>query len=223
MENLFWENVLKYYYEFHNKVKVNSIEDIYETSFMYNDSIKIGRKVIANQELMRNDVFLIKHLLQEDNFLSYDSFILKYNVNIDYLSFFSIVQSIKKVFKLDEYGKTNIKLKYQPPLEIIMKRKSGASDIYKVFLNFTAQYTGFNKWHQLTDISHDEWLSSFAFLKFTTKDTKLRWLQYRILHNILTTNRSVAKYDDSQDHLCTFCHKYSETILISKIKSRYFS
>ena len=212
-ENLFWENVLNYYYEFHNKVKVNSIEDIYETSFMYNDSIKIGRKVIANQELMRNGVFLIKHLLQDDNFLNYDSFILKYNVNIDYLTFYSIVQSIKKVFKLEEYEKTNIKLKYQPPLETIMKKKSGASDIYKVFLSFTVQYTGFNKWHQLTDISHDEWLSSFACLKFTTKDTKLRWLQYRILHHILTTNRSVAKYDESQDHLCTFCHKYSETIL----------
>ena len=93
-----------------------------------------------------------------------------------------------------------------------MKKKSGASDIYKVFLSFHVQYTGFNKWHQLTDISHEEWLSSFSIMKFTTKDTKLRWLQYRILHHILTTNRSVAKYDESQDHRCTFCNKYSETI-----------
>ena len=47
---------------------------------------------------------------------------------------------------------------------------------------------------------------------FFKRDTKLRWFQFRILHQILTTNRSVSKYNVNQSHLCTFCNCKSETI-----------
>ena len=50
-------------------------------------------------------------------------------------------------------------------------------------------------------------------LKFSAQDMKLRWLQFRILHHILTTNRSVAKFNKNQDHRCTFCGAHSETII----------
>ena len=53
---------------------------------------------------------------------------------------------------------------------------------------------------------------TFTQMKYTTKDSKLHWLQYRINHHILTTNRSVSKYDKNQSELCTFCNRYSETI-----------
>ena len=58
-----------------------------------------------------------------------------------------------------------------------------------------------------------EWENSFKFLKYTTSDAKLRWLQFRILHYILTTNRSVSKYNTNQDSRCTFCNAHSETII----------
>ena len=53
---------------------------------------------------------------------------------------------------------------------------------------------------------------SFRTLKQTTKDNKLIWLQFRITHNILTTNRSVSKFNHQQCHLCQFCSSHSETI-----------
>ena len=55
-------------------------------------------------------------------------------------------------------------------------------------------------------------MNSFRFLKRTTNDTKLRWLQFRIIHHILTTNRSVSKFKENQSHLCQFCNQHSETI-----------
>ena len=93
-----------------------------------------------------------------------------------------------------------------------MKKKSGTSDIYQLFIDSIVQFKGWNKWNQQIDINLDEWLNCFIFLKYTTRDTKLRWLQYRILHHILTTNRSVAKFNENQSHLCTFCNDHSETI-----------
>ena len=50
-------------------------------------------------------------------------------------------------------------------------------------------------------------------LNIMISDTKLRWLQYRILHYIITTNRSVSKFLTGQDSNCTFCGAYSETII----------
>ena len=60
--------------------------------------------------------------------------------------------------------------------------------------------------------------------KHCTEDTKLRWLQFRVLHNILTTNRSVAKFRPEQKTLCQFCKSHSEIIhhllwLCNKVKN----
>ena len=49
-------------------------------------------------------------------------------------------------------------------------------------------------------------------LKQTTNDKKLHWLQFRLLHNILTTNKSVSKFKPNQTDLCEFCKKKSESI-----------
>ena len=104
-------------------------------------------------------------------------------------------------------------LKFQPPLNVILKQKKGASEIYKIFIDFSTDCKGKEKSILLTGINGEEWLTSFTILKFSTHDTKLRWLQFRILHLILTTNRSVAKFKENQTDLCTFCNHKSETIL----------
>ena len=54
-----------------------------------------------------------------------------------------------------------------------------------------------------------------VFLKFkaTTTDPRLIWLQYRIIHNILTTNKSVSKFKHDQSEKCSFCGIQSESII----------
>ena len=79
-------------------------------------------------------------------------------------------------------------------------------------LDRKSNITGFEKWKMKLGISEFDWLESFRTLKFSCKDTKLYWFQFRINHNILTTNRSVSKYDRDQCDLCSFCKNSSETI-----------
>ena len=74
------------------------------------------------------------------------------------------------------------------------------------------QNKGFEKWINCTQITLKQWKHCFKRLKLATTDTKLRWLQFRILHQILTTNRSVSKFNKEQSHLCEFCQCHSETI-----------
>ena len=52
----------------------------------------------------------------------------------------------------------------------------------------------------------------FSHLPKITKDNRLIWFQYRILHNNLTTNRTVAKFKIDQTEYCSFCDKHPEYI-----------
>ena len=61
-------------------------------------------------------------------------------------------------------------------------------------------------------------LSDFSYLlPFSNNSrnitsTKLRWFQYRINHNILTTNKTAFKMKILHDPMCTFCNSDEETI-----------
>ena len=80
------------------------------------------------------------------------------------------------------------------------------------FISEKCVITGQQKWNKNIGISAKDWLKSFHFLKITTSDTKLHWFQIRILHNILTTNRTVSKFMLNQTDMCEFCGSHSETI-----------
>ena len=114
------------------------------------------------------------------------------------------------MLKLEESVK---KFLHPPILTIILNNTKGASKIYQAMLvNNNNVNKGFLKWQEIMDLSREEWQNSFSTLKTTTRDTKLRWFQFRIIHNILTTNRSVSKFNKQQCHLCEFCKSHSETI-----------
>ena len=152
--------------------------------------------------------------MEDREFLSFGQFTAKYNLNIDFITYHAIISSIKKYTCFKNLEETGIELKSQPAIDIIIKTKKGASLIYKKFIDdCTIDSKGKGKWASVTDISNEDWHNAFSFLKWTTKDTKLRWLQYRILHSILTTNRSVSKFKENQSDLCSFCNRDSETII----------
>ena len=67
------------------------------------------------------------------------------------------------------------------------------------------------KWEILKD--NPEWKQKFLKLKATTTDPRLIWLQYKIINNILTTNKSVSKFKQDQSQKCSFCDIQSESIV----------
>ena len=212
MTNHFWCNILSIFNNFYLKLDITCLEELGETSFLYNDKIKIGNSIIRNKTLEQNGIFLIKHLMEDNNFLTHDEFVNKFDININFLSYTSIIKAIKKGFDIDALESLDKTLKYQPSVNIIMKSKKGASEIYQHFISNSSMCKGKEKWISNLCITSEDWDNAFFKLKYSTKDTKLRWLQFRILHNILTTNRSVSKFKVEQTDLCSFCNSHSETI-----------
>ena len=212
VKNIFWRDILSYFYEFYGKFELSTIEDLKASSFLFNKQFKVGGMVISSKILIENNIFFISQLMNEESFMTFEQFTQKYNIQMNFLTYYSIIQSIQKASKIDTLEETGELIKYQRPINVILKSKKGSSDIYTAFLSSTNKSKGKDKWKLLCNIDEDEWIGCFSFLKYSIKDTKLRWLQFRILHYILTTNRSVSKYKENQTELCTFCNEHSETI-----------
>ena len=69
-----------------------------------------------------------------------------------------------------------------------------------------------HKWESLLNKTLD-WEQIYLKPFLTTKDTKLRWFQYRISHKILTTNSFLYKIKLRSNDLCTFCLLEPESIV----------
>ena len=211
--NPFWSDVLKYLYDFITKYQISCFEELYSLSFHYNSNFKIGKNVIDSAILRRHGIYFIYQLMKDSTFLSCEEFNQEYGLQMDFLTYHSIIKCIKvNVDSFSELEESKKTLKRQPAYSLILKDKKGASSIYQNILTSNFDCKGKTKWIQQTGILEEDWFGSFALLKKTTSDTKLRWLQFRVLHSILTTNRSVSKYKNEQSDLCHFCNIASESI-----------
>ena len=209
----FWSNIIQYYYIFQKQLKLCSKEEVEATRFLYNSNIKIGKKVIKNKKLITSNIFTISQLRYDNRFLTLQEVNMKLFQPLNFLEYNSIIGTIKKYINKYSNLKPFKEVIFAPALNSIMSKEKGSSNIYQKLIASEKNITGFERWCKKTNISKEAWLSSFQFLKRTTSDTKLRWLQYRILHYIITTNRSVSKFIPGQNSNCTFCGAHSETII----------
>ena len=155
---------------------------------------------------------MVSQLMRNGTVLSYNEFKEAYpQIQINFLTYNGLIRSIIQYKnKLNLEGRTK-KLTMQPHLWTILSQKRGTKYIYRNVIEAAPVIKGIEKWKTRfeTDIKQD---TLFKMLKKATSDTKLLWLQMRILHNILTTNKSVARYKDEQSETCTFCKLYPESI-----------
>ena len=97
----------------------------------------------------------------------------------------------------------------------MMFDKKNKFSVYNKFINvlqYKQKYK--DKWNTTLNVnlSDQEW-KMINILPFRiTKDTSLRWLQYRIIHRCIATNDMLSKFNLVESSLCTFCSEHTETI-----------
>lgn len=97
-------------------------------------------------------------------------------------------------------------------LKIVLKSQKGSKDMYNI-LNHNNQI-GLRceeKWDQLLNKNYS-WKAIHSQMKYSTKNSKLQWLQYRIIHRILGTNQFLHKIGIKESDKCDFCGEETETI-----------
>ena len=214
--NRFWRDFLNAFTEFSLKRKPVDLNEFVKCSFLYNTNIKIGGETIRTNYFIPHNVVRIQQLENNGRFMNFREFTINNpNLPINYVTYTGIIQAIKrykiKSLHSEEVNQQKNESNLQPHIQTIVSKKKGTEHIYKYLIHQTTKIKGIQTWEQRLNINIQQKVV-FEKLKYTTLDTKLRWLQYRILHNILTTNKSVAKYNPRQEERCSFCHLYPETI-----------
>ena len=98
-------------------------------------------------------------------------------------------------------------------IKVICCSKTGCRPIYDVLNLNDFHLKSQNKW--ITGLNlQDNFGRKFVFdLSFyLTKDSKLQWFQFKIVHRIIGTNHLLSKMGLNENDYCSFCNQSPETI-----------
>lgn len=211
-QNPFWRETLRTFHKFAKTIAPKTNTEFLACSFLHNDNIKVGDAPIQINQFIIYDICLISQLYHNNEPLTYLNFKDAFpNIRIDHVTFAGIIRAIKQ-YKTKLILENSIKMvNDQPHISVLTAKSRGAKHIYQVMLPKCPDIKGLKTWENRLNIDIEQ-VKVFTTIKRATVDAKLRWFQFRILHNILTTNKSVAKYNREQEEHCTFCKRYPESI-----------
>ena len=209
--NIFWRQVFSDLCDFRQICR----ENILLTPIWCNKQIVIGNKDIFIERWFKKGMTFIDDFLDEDNhILSLENLNLKFNIAMPFVTYLSIVRQIRLII-----GRENLDRLCRPIipqyLNIIMADLKGCRNIYKCFNACpNDKFKHECKWENVLNLNVDrKWWQKHYNIPFTvTNDTKLQWLQFRIIHRIIATNSYLFNIKYVESDVCTFCHYEKETI-----------
>ena len=215
----FYHQVLTAWKElsYHKAMDYNEIINEY---IIYNESIKIDKKVI-DEKYINNDIMLnlkIIDILDDDlNFKPLLDLNKDMNTTITQMKYNSLRSAIpadwKKMIK-DTSKKTNVcktRLNNEPFIKIYksLKPLSKCTNklIYnKLLCNQTKPPTAIEKWiNMFPFLETEDWTPIFKRAFDITKEPYLQSFQYKILNRILNTNENLHKWKILNSSECKFC------------------
>jgi hypothetical protein len=186
----------------------------------YNTIIKVDKKSLFIKQWYERGVKIIDDFLDEKGcFLSKENFAKKYNIeSICCMKYNSVISAISTFMKGLNFSKEHCVKMYRPfsPLYfgIILQAKKTSQYIYR-FINISNNVPkSFEKWKSLHLYKELHFTVQDVFKNcfMVSKDSKVQWLQYRILHRILPVNYYLKKIKIVDSDVCTFCNSERETI-----------
>ena len=209
----FWTEVLqswsRVHYNFEDNVNLKSEHP--QNFIWYNSDIKIHNKSIYYKQWHEKGIQYVKDLLDENgNFLDYNQFKTKYNLNVNFLKYYGLITKISSLINRDGREINN-----DVALNKLLFVKSASKHYYKTLLaslNKHKERNCFRRWERATETSDLNWEMIFNRIYCTTIDTKIRNFQFKLIHNILPDNRVLQKMGIIDSDLCNFCNDHRDSI-----------
>ena len=205
-----WKNITETKFEKHTL-------DILYTPLWFNN--KIGQPALYYPKWYKKGILFVGDLLDtKGNFCTFNE--LKKNFKLDSVNILEYYK-IKKFVQtfINKCGCSNLAKPIGPGrsahLNILLKSKSGASDMYKVLNKTDFQPKMKLKWSiELgQDIEESKWRQIFKVCFKFKSDASLTWFQYRILFRIIGVRKYLKLTKIEEFSTCRLCTNNEETIL----------
>ena len=214
--NPFWKNV--FLIHVYSKLQTKTIHNVACQPLWKNNFIQVDNACLFYKSWYKKGLIVINYLLENDGtYLSFNSFMVKYNVKANFLQYFGICEAIRFGYNM----KNNIDKIEQPlrpdAISLICKFSKGYSHIYSLFqtcqFNDKKECKSLRKWKLHFNIDEKYWQTYCSITFKSTIDVDFRWFQYRILNRILFTNNLLFKLNLVEDELCSFCNIHTKTLI----------
>ena len=212
--NKFWQDVFNAWEIITDKEKDNSWDFFLCNPIWFNKLVKIDNKSVFYSDWFKKGIVYINDVLDENGkFLSFEDIKQKFGVSGNVMKYNSIISAVRKAGKQFIHGDYKIQQPFVPSIiRTLLKNARGTHDMYSILIKNDVIPTGQKKWSNIIDIEETQWREIFSLPFKLTRNTKLQWLQFRINHYILVTNKYLKKINVVDDPNCTFCKDEVETI-----------
>ena len=218
INDAFWLETIKAWQKVNSGVKV-STRTILNESLWFNQAISLdNHPSVPKQKMISRGVLRVKDLCDaRERVMSCGELQRKYKFG-NFLMWHTVLQALpgnwKRMIAAGRSGTDE-----EPEIDIyetIQRKRKIAGWAYSLMLkesDISIPEKAQNKWEGELRVERESWNDVFKSVYELTNDFKLRWLQLRILHRILATNKMLFIFHIRDDGKCDRCSDPSENIL----------
>ena len=211
IKDKFWLEIMETWCELREKIL--SEIPISDQIIWFNSNILIENAPFFWSQCYNEGLTYISQLFRNGATISVMEAWTKYK--LDFVSFNGILQALstkdRKLLK-ENVSKDAPNVMHCFYLQMLQKNRL-ASYTYETLIPKTVPVDKIRKWSVELgkELSEEDFLKCFKTLYIITNIQKLRSFQYRLLHRAIVTNRHLKRWSISENDLCTFCQKETET------------
>ena len=192
-------------------------QEISNQSLWNNQMIKKQGKTLFIKNLEERGIQNIGDLLDENlSFLSFQDFKNKYNIEWNFIGYTGLINSISRGWRQSLSQREQRVQNTAFSLEKAMAAASSTKFFYQHLINMKKDIPikTFQKWSDALQkrFNLEDWNAKNRLIYSSTNDTKLRSLQYKIIHRRYPTKDFLFKIKITDDDLCSFCNNEKETL-----------
>ena len=214
IRNKFWQDTLSSWVYMCKTIQPKNYTELYTLPIWHNPLL--SKYPLFLPDLYNKGINLIGDLLTNTgDIITTEELLNKTKLTtINPLHYIRLKSLIKSLLNNHNFKPYNLQKPVCPlTYTITTKSNKGSKDFYNL-LQSTQELKPLSKWentlnHQLPD-PYRRLIYKSCFK--TVKDNYLSYLQFKIINNILGTRSLLFKMSISDNHLCSFCGEYEETI-----------
>ena len=204
IKNSFWKDVFNAWVIFGRKVEIKNWQDFLRQPIWFNPLVKVGGKTVCFKKMVKKNILFISDLVDEKgNFFHYNYIRNTLHININFLDFQGLVQSMQSLKNTKHIMReeTNLDKPFCPlPIQILTQDKKGCQSLNYILSSNKQVPTSERKWTTELNLPENfEWQKIYNITQQTTTDTTLKYFQNKIQHRILATNTFLTKIGIKND------------------------
>ena len=210
----FYRELLRFFHELRSQYESPLKRDFI---LWNNKEILIDKKPVFWKPWYDKKIFFIKDLLTDSgDFLSFNQFKEKYNIETNFLQYYQMISAIPSILKQKsaEQGDSQMnKLSTKNTFflsenKLINFDEFRCKQYYELFIESSACVpTAISSWGKNHPVIANSWESAVASTYKITSDNKLRQFSFKLLHRVLVTKKELKIFGIANDEKCEMCNE----------------